>query len=363
MRRPEYGRNPHKRTAYVDQPALLLVGVAHSDATPSACLGTPTTRSCRQLEVPHTREGFGRFEPTRQAHLDNHGRPHLLSARAPSGRSGQARYERLTSSGSAVCLGPGHAGRTNRTTRQDGTRKTDAKDAARSFDFRRQGTCLLPGARALARTAAYRLRRRPMALKNRGSPLRNPLRAAMDLAGPELQPLLPALTPPMRAQPWCQLALTLWPNRTCGARRCLGDWRRVGTASGLGSGRASAHPRPQLFSPPAAMSTRTRMANNASHGPVATSGASNAAPGSVNSRSSPMWGMGPPILALSLRAAARRPCPTWQNRFSVEHRTVRLHGSSPSWCSVRQWYWLLRCTASIPRGVSQQKMLAFFTEH
>jgi hypothetical protein len=41
MRLTEYGRNPHKRKAYVHQPDLLLVGVAVSQATHSACLGTP----------------------------------------------------------------------------------------------------------------------------------------------------------------------------------------------------------------------------------------------------------------------------------------------------------------------------------
>jgi len=86
--------------------------------------------------------------------------------------------------------------RNNRKTLQDGTSKTDAKDAASVFDFLRQGQCLLPVDRALGRKAAYRLMPRPRARKKRVSQLRNPLRAAMHLAFPELNPLVQDLTQP-----------------------------------------------------------------------------------------------------------------------------------------------------------------------
>ena len=41
MRLTEYGRNPHTRKAYVQQPDLLMVGVDVSKAKHHACLGTP----------------------------------------------------------------------------------------------------------------------------------------------------------------------------------------------------------------------------------------------------------------------------------------------------------------------------------
>ena len=65
---------------------------------------------------------------------------------------------------------------------------------------------MLPVARDPALTAAYRLMRRHMALKQRVSQLRHPLRAAIHLAFPELHPLIQDLTQPtswrfLRAHP------------------------------------------------------------------------------------------------------------------------------------------------------------------
>jgi Transposase len=196
MRLTEYGRDPHTRKEYGHQPALRLVGVDVSQAQHNACLGTQTLMSCRKLAFPHTREGFQRFEPPLTAHLVNNERQRTLIAMEPSGIYWQALYERLTSGGDEVCLGHGHAVRNNRQTRQDGTSKTEAKDAASGFAVLRQGKCFLPVARDPALLAAYRLRRRHMARKKRGSQRRNQPRAAMHLALPELNPLIQALTQP-----------------------------------------------------------------------------------------------------------------------------------------------------------------------
>jgi hypothetical protein len=90
MRLQEDGRNPHKRKEYVHQPALLLVGVEVSKAQHSACLGTQTTVSCRQLEFTHTREGCRRFEQTLRAHLVKNKCQRMLIAMEPSGIDWQA---------------------------------------------------------------------------------------------------------------------------------------------------------------------------------------------------------------------------------------------------------------------------------
>jgi hypothetical protein len=124
----------------------------------------------------------------------------------PAGLSWQALYARLQSWGSEGSLGPCHAVRTHRQTRQDGTSKTDAKDAYSLFDLLRPGTGFLPGARAPALPAASRLLPRSMAWNKRLSPLRHQRRAARPLALPALTPLLQDLPPPtawrfLQAQP------------------------------------------------------------------------------------------------------------------------------------------------------------------
>jgi hypothetical protein len=133
MRLQEYGRNPHQRKAHVHHPALLLVGGDVSQAKHQACIGTQTTMRGRQLDFTHTREGFGRFAQTRTVHLVTNGRQHILSAMAPSGLSWQALDEPLNSWGYAVGWVHCHAVRNNRKPRLDGTRQTEAKDAARAF--------------------------------------------------------------------------------------------------------------------------------------------------------------------------------------------------------------------------------------
>lgn len=67
---------------------------------------------------------------------------------------------------------------------QDGTSKTDDKDAYSIFDLLLQGKFFLPVARDAALKAAYRLLRRHMALKKRVRQLRHQLRAAIHLAFP-----------------------------------------------------------------------------------------------------------------------------------------------------------------------------------
>jgi len=196
MRLQEYGRNPNKRKEYVHQPDLLLVGVDVSKAKHSACLGTQTTVSCRQLAFTHTREGFRRFEQTLRAHLVKNKCQRMLIAMEPSGIYWQALYERLKSCGYGGCLVHCQAVRNNRKTMPDGTSKTDEKDAYSIFDLLRQGKFFLPVDRDPELQAAYRLMRRHMALKKRVSQLRNHLRAAIHLTFPELNPLVKDLTQP-----------------------------------------------------------------------------------------------------------------------------------------------------------------------
>jgi transposase len=224
MRLTEYGRNPDKRKEYVHQPDLLLVGVDVSKAKHSACLGTPTTVSCRKLECTHTREGFKRFEQTLRAHLVKNPCQRLLIAMEPSGIDWQALYERLKSCGYGVCLVHCPAVRNHRKTRQDGTRKTDAKDAYSLFDLLRQGTFFLPVERDPELQAAYRLMRRHMALKKWVSQLRHHLRAAIHLTFPELHLLVKDLTQPTALRFW-QGNPTPTSMLRNGQRHCLETWQ------------------------------------------------------------------------------------------------------------------------------------------
>jgi transposase len=152
--------------------------------------------SCRKLEFTPTREGFGRFEQPLRGHMVKNGRRRILIAMEPSGIYWQALYARRKSCDYEVCLVHCQAVRNNRKTMQDGTSKTDEKDAASIFDLLRQGKFFLPVARDPELKAAYRLMQRHMALKKRVSPLRNQLRAAIHLAFPALTPRVKALTQP-----------------------------------------------------------------------------------------------------------------------------------------------------------------------
>jgi transposase len=196
MRLTEYGRDPHTRKAYVQQPDLLLVGVDVSKAKHNACLGTQRDISRRKLEFTHTREGIERFEQTLKQQLVKNACRHVLIAMEPSGIDWQALYDRLQGSGYGVCLVHCQAVRNNRKTMQEGTSKTDEKDAYSVFDLLRQGKFFRPVERDPELKAAYRLMQRSMALKKRISQLRNQLRAAIHLAFPELNPLVPDLTQP-----------------------------------------------------------------------------------------------------------------------------------------------------------------------
>jgi transposase len=223
MRLQEYGRNANKRTEYVHQPDLLLVGVDVSKAKHHACMGTQTIMSCRKLAFTHTREGFQRFEQTLKPHMVKNGTQHILIAMEPSGIYWQALYARLKSCGYAVCLVPCQAVRNNRKTMQDGTSKTDAKDAARIFDLLRPGKCFRPIARAPELKAAYRLMPRPMALKKRVSQLRTQRRAAIHLAFPELHLLVQDLTQPTALR-FLQATPTPASVRRHGRTHFLAQW-------------------------------------------------------------------------------------------------------------------------------------------
>jgi transposase len=233
MRLKEYGRNPQKRKAYVQQPDLLLVGVDVSKAKHSACIGPQTAMNCRKLEFTHTREGFRRLEQTLKDQLGHNQCRRLLLAMEPSGSYWHALYARLKSCGYGVCLVHCQAVRHNRKTMPEGTSKTDEKDADSVFDVLLQGTFFLPVERDPERRAAYRLRPRHMALKKRVSQLRNQLRAAIHLAFPALNPLMTDLTQPtalrfLHANPTPESILrngrTRFLEQWQPRRRC-GQWR------------------------------------------------------------------------------------------------------------------------------------------
>src|SRR5215471_17171369 len=196
MRLTEYGRKPHTRKAYVQQPDLLMVGVDVSKAKHNACLGTQRGVSRRKLEFTHTREGIEGFEQTLKQQLVKNACRHVLIALEPSGIYWQALYDRLPACGYGVCLVHCQAVRNNRKTMQESTSKTDETDAYSVFDLLRQGKFFLPVERDPELKAAYRLMQRSMALKKRVSQLRNQLRAAIHLAFPELNSLIKDLTQP-----------------------------------------------------------------------------------------------------------------------------------------------------------------------
>jgi transposase len=185
MRLKKYARTPQQRKAYVQQPGLLLVGVAVSHAKHPACIGTQIGITCRKLACTHRREGFRRFEQPRREHLVNNSGRRLLIAMAPSGLSWQGLSDRLRSCGYDVCLVRCQAGHNTRKTMQEAPSKTDEKDAYSVLDLLRQGTFFLPVERDAALQAASRLMHRHMALKKRVSQLRNQLRAAIHLTVPE----------------------------------------------------------------------------------------------------------------------------------------------------------------------------------
>jgi len=129
MRLKEYGRTPKTRKVSMQQPGLLIVGVDVSKAKHSACIGTQTHGSCRELDFPPTREGCKRFEPTLRAHLGTPSCHRRLIAMEPSGIYWPGRYERLRSCGYDVCPGRWQAVRPTRKTMPETTSKTDETDA------------------------------------------------------------------------------------------------------------------------------------------------------------------------------------------------------------------------------------------
>jgi transposase len=118
----------------------------------------------------------------------------VLIAMEPSGISWLALSERLTGYGDEVCLVHCQAVCHHRKTMQEGTSKTDAKDAYSVFDLLQQGKFFLPVARDPEHKAAYRLMQRHRARKKRVSHQRHQLRAALHLPFPELSPLIKDLT-------------------------------------------------------------------------------------------------------------------------------------------------------------------------
>src|SRR4029453_2692955 len=68
------------------------------------------------------------------------------------------------------------------------------------------------------------------------------------------------------------------------------------------------------------------------------------------------------------RTKHRRSTTDWKTsidltRIGMEQHHVRPHRAYLFWGSALSWSWPIHGTESLTRGVSQQKMLAFFTEH
>ena len=61
MRLKDYGRNQRKRKEYIQQDALLLIGVDVSKSKHDACIGTLENVKSR-IEFKNARDGFQRFE-------------------------------------------------------------------------------------------------------------------------------------------------------------------------------------------------------------------------------------------------------------------------------------------------------------
>jgi transposase len=186
MRLKDYGRNPEKRKAYVQQKGLLMVGIDISKDKHDACIGTVDTTIQRKLTFSHCREGFSHFEKTIRKSMFKAKCRRVLIAMEPSGIYWYALYERLKACGYGVCLVNCQAVSNNRKTLPDGANKTDRKDAYSIFDLLCQGKFLLPVVRDPDLQAAYRMMCRHMALKKRISRIRNQLRQAIHLAFPEL---------------------------------------------------------------------------------------------------------------------------------------------------------------------------------
>ena len=65
MRIKDYGRNYQKRKLYVQQTALLLVGVDVSKAKHDGCFG----KTNHTISFTNNREGFRRFEQTLRTNI------------------------------------------------------------------------------------------------------------------------------------------------------------------------------------------------------------------------------------------------------------------------------------------------------
>ena len=61
MRLKDYGRNQKKRKEYIQQDALLLIGVDISKAKRDACIGTLNNLKSR-IKFRNAGDGFKRFE-------------------------------------------------------------------------------------------------------------------------------------------------------------------------------------------------------------------------------------------------------------------------------------------------------------
>jgi transposase len=85
MRLKDYGRNPKKRKAYVQQPGLLLIGIDISKSKHNACIGTKNGITQRKMTFAHSRKGFQMFEDMIRKSMFTHTCKKTLIGMEPSG--------------------------------------------------------------------------------------------------------------------------------------------------------------------------------------------------------------------------------------------------------------------------------------
>ena len=223
MRLKDYGRNHKKRKEYIHQMGLLLAGVDVSKAKHDACIGTLEGVRCR-IGFVNARDGFKRFEQAIRENMFRNKCKRVLIGMEPSGLYWYSLYNRLKSCGYGVCLVDCKAVKNNRKTFQDGSSKTDKKDALSIFDLLQQSKFFLPVERDDELNSAYRLMRRHMGLKKRVSRIRNQLRGAIHLAFPELNHCINDITQPTSLR-FLQSNPTPESVMRNGRKRFLEKWR------------------------------------------------------------------------------------------------------------------------------------------
>ena len=233
MRLKDYGRKPALRKEFVQNPALLTIGVDISKGSHSACFGTKSRILTQKFDFANSREGFHKFESKIRSLCQHNACKQVLIGMEPSGLYWYGLYERLKNCGFGVCLVNCMAVKNNRKTLPDGSSKTDQKDAFSIHDLMAQGKFFLPVERDPELAAAYRLMRKHMTMKKRISRIRNHIRGALHLTFPELNNEIKNLTLPtslrfLQANPTPESVLRNGKKRFMKKwqpRRRCGQWR------------------------------------------------------------------------------------------------------------------------------------------